>query len=313
MDLNRNVVISQLCGGFGNQLFQYAAARAIATRNNALLLLDCEWFVGEQRGALFENFKRSMVMTKLKITGTIKGEPATTSKGGAFGKRIFSWLQDRSLWRSGTITDLREVSLLFDPRLLQVTGSVRLSGYWQSERYFCEIRESLLSEFTPEDESVRRHAVEFVCQRRRLGDRIVGVHVRRGDIAFSHETLRNPAAVGMELLPVSYYETAMKTFQGNVHFLICTDDPTWCQMHVARGISNREVVSTGEALQDFEIMRACEDNIIANSSFSWWAAWLNETSDKRIVCPSRWFSDTFPLPYSLDDLLPVSWQRINWD
>lgn len=283
----------------------------MAYRSGASLMLDDGWYRGVQRGEKFEPFQRAMNLRELQIQARFTSELSQPNLITPVWRRVASRC---GLFKAGPAPTLvlNEKSLKFDPILLAKVKNVRLAGYWQSERYFSDIRDVLIAELQPRDMLCRSRAAQIVLGSRNAGNRVVGVHVRRGDIAYAHEQLRDAASVGLELLPLDYYERAMRSFGTSAQFVICSDDPAWCERNLAKASHNRRVANGGSLLDDFETLRQCDDIIIANSTFSWWAAWLNERGDKRVICPLRWYTKDFPLEYSLDDLLPAAWERIAW-
>ena len=189
----------------------------------------------------------------------------------------------------------------FDERILSVAGDIYLNGFWQSERYFAPIADIIRRELT------------FRCapsaKNQALLDEIhsteaVALHVRRSD----YLSLPAYGACGPD-----YYHRAIDHLLlqvRNPHFFIFSDDPEWTRLHIKpKGACTYIDHNTGK--QDFEdlrLMSQCGYFIIANSTFSWWGAWLSENKAKRIICPQGWYTD--PWCRSTPDLIPDSWLRI---
>ena len=144
-----------------------------------------------------------------------------------------------------------------------------LEGYFQSEKYFIDCKDVIREEFTFKN-PVNYEVTPGSCS----------IHVRRGD--YLNIQKDHP------LCDMEYYNKAMK-LMGSDNYLVFSDDPDWCSDHF-KG-DQFTIVSGNTAEEDMQIMSKCDDNIIANSSFSWWAAWLNTNEQQRVVAPGKWFGD----------------------
>jgi hypothetical protein len=300
------MVIIKLQGGLGNQLFQFAMGRAIASANRAALQFDVSWFEGQQREVNFDAHRRAFLLDNFAVSGDI-------ARVSEVSDALRLWKIDAPVWCmriAGLLgarftRHVREQSMRFDIRAASAAPPICLEGYWQSERYFRGIRPVLLRELRPRVAEVSRQAEARVQDFRAAGRPLVSVHVRRGDIAHAHESLKMPSMVGLELLSKDYYLEAMRSFGPNVSYVVCSDDLAWCR----ENLTGERVYFFGgnSPIDDFEVLRRCDHHIIANSTFSWWAAWLNESEGKRVVAPKKWFTSDFPLDYSMDDLIPPEW------
>ena len=201
-------------------------------------------------------------------------------------------------------TVLRDTDLRFHPEFHKVSGDVYLDGYWQSEKYFLGITETIRREFSlrqPLDGADREFAEAIA------GEDSVSIHVRRGDY------VSNPAANRFHgLCGVEYYRKCMKILSEKVEaprFVVFTDDPAWARanMAVPFGTIFVDWDQPRRGSVDLELMRRCRHHIIANSSFSWWGAWLCENPGKLVLAPARWLLDS-----SMDtgDLIPGTWMRV---
>ena len=153
-----------------------------------------------------------------------------------------------------------------------------LYGYFQSEKYFREYKEEIRKEFTFRDPT------EF-----KVPKKTVSIHVRRGDYLSKPEY--HP------ICSMDYYHKAMKEFEG-YNFLVITDDKEWCLEWF--DLSNTQVSLAESAEEDLQRMALCDHHIIANSSFSWWGAWLNPNKDKIVIAPKKWLGDAFD--YDLSEI-----------
>jgi hypothetical protein len=177
-----------------------------------------------------------------------------------------------------------------------------MSGYWQSERYFLYIEDLIRGEIVPqEDEFLEK----TVLPRRVSSFDTVSIHIRRGDYERLGWTL-----------PESYYQDALDWILSrldNPALLVFSDDPEYVKNVLYESVLSGlgvtiEFVKGNNAVEDLWLMRACDHHVIANSTFSWWGAWLNPNRSKRVVAPGYWLSnDTKEL-----DIIPNSWKRIYW-
>ena len=190
-----------------------------------------------------------------------------------------------------------------------IDRATELRGYFQSERYFAHCEDEVRHYFTP------HHALADLLERQ-FGDLIAAktcsVHVRRTDI------VGDPA--WPELAAGDYYERAMSQFDSDTTFAIFSDDIEWCKQR----FRDRDVVfiEALSAVEDLFLMARCKGHIIANSTFSWWGAWLNPNPNKKVIAPLRWFGGrhadpTIPFQpsrldgyYDAKDLIPPSWIKI---
>jgi hypothetical protein len=176
-----------------------------------------------------------------------------------------------------------------------------LDGYWQSERYFADVSDRLRSEFTFKASAAGRNA-EIAGEIAAVN--AVSLHVRRGDYA------TNPAMTAMHgICPIDYYDRAVEFVIERVAdpvFFLFSDDPDWVREHLkidwAVVVVEHNDSDTGH--EDLRLMGLCRHHVIANSTFSWWGAWLNPSPEKIVVAPKRWFAED-----SIDtsDLLPADW------
>lgn len=175
-------------------------------------------------------------------------------------------------------TIYKEKDFKFNPEVLTLSPRTDLYGYFQNQEYFKENRDLILSifKFKTHFEKIAR---DFISEIGLKFDK-VSLHVRRGD--YTLFPAHHPVC------SMDYYSTAMKKFESeDTKFLIFSDDIDWCRSQF-KG-DKFIFVDTGSPYSDLAIMVQCDHNIIANSSFSWWGAWLNTKIDKKVIAPSRWF------------------------
>ena len=296
-----NKVIVSLYGGLGNQLFQYAVARSLATKNNASLVLDIAWF--DIADSLKDTTTRKYALKSFGIDCEIQTIGLPWQKNGFLRRllRRFSWLFKVF---ANDFLICNEKSALFDFDLLNQTGPLWLNGYWQSYKYFDSISEVIRKEIgTIRFLSVSSQKVlngivncESIC-----------VHVRRGDYVSNANANKVHGLCGVE-----YYKKAIKLVAENLDnpvIYIFSDDPDWVRINLKNPYKTIvvDVNGTEDVCQDLWLMSSCKHFIIANSSLSWWGAWLSLSENKVVVAPKKWFANK---SYDTSDLIPPDWIRI---
>jgi hypothetical protein len=285
-------IIIPLVGGLGNQMFQYAAAKSVAVRCKASLKLDLSWFS--------QSDDRDYALSPFNITHKVL--LASETKPNLLNK-IFKRAAHRIGLYSATY-GFQEKSFKCDSTIDNVKAPAILNGYFQSEKYFKNIKDTILDEFKLKD--APNENVLVILKLIENYDSIC-VHVRRGDYVVDEKTNKYHGICSM-----SYYHSGVAlAAQGleNPHCFIFSDDPEWVKDYFKLDLPMTIVDINGpkEAHEDMRLMSACNHYVIANSSFSWWGAWLGRHPKKRVVAPKQWFSDT-----SIDtsDLIPTTWVQI---
>ena len=293
----KNVIV-RIEGGLGNQLFQYAAGRALADRLGCELALDLRGLALNADRPYHLN--RYAVRAQLADATTLDSLPDWRAKRAS---RFRSWLMLQG-WPVSEYVGFWPRSFAFDPRFEAIQQGVFLVGYWQSERYFSTHRARLLSDLqltTPANPSLQAWLAQVrSCQS-------VALHVRRGDY------VSNPAAAQFHgLCDLRYYEESMARLAAQYNDLqvfVFSDDLNWAQSHLKLNVPTHWVQghSTEEPHLDLEIMRHCQHHILANSSFSWWGAWLCERSGQQVFAPKKWFADE---TVDTSDVIPARWHQL---
>jgi hypothetical protein len=288
------MVISQILGGLGNQMFQYAAARALALSRAQPLLLDLAAFGGYKLHNGFELDRIFMIDSAVT---------KTTDLLPVLGWRTPTLV--RKVLKRCLFAPLRGAHLAIEPapnywaRLQSMESPLYMMGYWQSERYF------LMQENTIRKDFVFRHALggrnaafaEEIAERSS-----VSVHLRRGD--YLSDKIMNVCSM-------DYYRRAAKHMEeriGRPAYFVFSDDADWVRSRIdflpgATFIDHNKGLNS---YQDMQLMSRCKHHIIANSSFSWWGAWLNSHAEKIVVAPYTWFRDG----RDDSDLVPSQWTRL---
>ena len=263
------MIITKLKGGLGNQLFQYAVGRALALHNKLPLKLDL---------TVFENYKlhNGYRLDQFAIQAGIATENEIINlKGG--NNVLFSALRKAGLFKRKSYFKEKRSSY-FDARVFK-NNFVYLDGYWQNELYFSNIREVLLRELSPIN-SMNDLGCDYLEPIKKSNS--VSLHVRRGD----YLNLKN-----INVLDVDYYMKAVEYIRKNVEkptFFIFSDDLDWCKKSLGFLDGCIYVDRTQTEIDDLKLMSFCRHNIIANSSFSWWGAWLNQNPNKTVIAPKGW-------------------------
>jgi hypothetical protein len=189
--------------------------------------------------------------------------------------------------------------------VFDISDNIFIRGFWQSEKYFLEYRNTILQEFSFKSKlSEKNLATKKIIQ----SGTSVSIHVRRGDY------ISNPSANKVHgVLNENYYKRAIDKLDiDGALFVFFSDDANWVKNHLAPIILNGDnfiVVDhnhASESYNDMRLMSLCKHNIIANSSFSWWGAWLNTNPNKIVIAPKNWFS----IEKNTSDLIPQSWVQV---
>jgi len=255
-----------LLGRLGNQMFQYASLRGIAARRGYDFGIPPSNFENEwDSHQLFETFKLPH-LNKENIR----------------------------LLDMGHAPIVKEVKFEYDQRLHdQCPNDVSIWGFFQTEKYFKDIADSIKEDFAFKDE------ISSTCQEAFEWDNPVSLHVRRTDYLQNSANHYN--------LGLDYYEKALENFEGRT-ILVFSDDPEWCSEQKIFEDDRFCISQVGDNRYDLCLMSMCTSHIIANSSFSWWGAWLSGSSD--VIAPKKWFGPQNDNK-SLEDLFPDGWTIID--
>lgn len=183
-------------------------------------------------------------------------------------------------------------------------GSVYLNGYFQTEKYFKEYEKEIRELFKQPNfvgAVATDHAWHLYGVYINVAENTCSIHVRRGDYLNSpnHHPSQN----------MNYYMKAIKQMPKDTVFLIFSDDIAWCKQNFPDLPEKFKFIENQDDFLDLEMMRLCKHNIICNSTFSWWAAWLNENPNKKVIIPNQWFGPAYA-HYNTDDLYCENWIRI---
>lgn len=293
------MVTVQLNGGLGNQLFQYAAAKSLSMHHNVPLLIDISSFQREDLPELevprdFELYNFEGVNDKTIVLSKKDNED------------IINFLKKKSIVKllpNHKRKVYSEPFYHFDKNFFHSKKNVLLRGQWQSEKYFRRF-----SNFFHDSFQLKTSLIENCLHQGQQLQAIqsVSVHVRRSDY------LRKKIILEWHgVMEKDYYLKAFKYLEekiGSFEVFYFTDDTEWVKNELLPA-KEGEIISTATKnhYEDFYLISQCRHNIIANSSFSWWGAWLNKNPDKIVIAPTNWFNQG---PKDTQDLLPQAWLRL---
>lgn len=257
------MIISKIQGGLGNQLFQWAFAKSLSEKYNKSLYLDLN-FYNNQIGVT----KREFSLNKFpNLRYKIHNQKPKSS---------VIRITDDFIFRTHTLLD---------------NYIYYLDGYWQSERYFMEISNTIR-------DSLRMSGSKKELFSKNNFSGSVSMHIRRTDYVTSNGY--HPVQ------SIEYYKNALDIIGKYENLYVFSDDINWCKSNLR--FKDMTFVQNSEDIDDLWMMSLCDHNIIANSSFSWWGAWLNKNTNKKVISPKRWFGEQTNL--NSDDIIPVSWIKI---
>ena len=288
---NKAPIYLRLMGGLGNQLFQYAAGRSLADRLGVELVIDDRYVVrkSQHTGLSLDVFK-------------IRGRLMNNSEYQYFSEgkiQLARWFK-KLIRPLGKV--FWETQYNYDSALEILPSGHLFIGFWQTERYVHNADQLRL------DLAFKAPLTEPAQKVKRIIDVVesVALHVRRGDYLKDKKTIDRHG-----LCSQSYYQSAINLVlaeKPTAEFFVFSDDAKWVRAHLQLPLQCTYVSANNiTAEEDLVLMSGCKHQIIANSTFSWWGAWLNNNSDKIVVCPTPWFDDN---SISTQDLLPTNWHQL---
>ncbi len=296
------MICVSIFGGLGNQMFQYACGRALAHNNNMPLVLDLSRLESSKVKSYTttRNFDLDAFHLKAK-----KASRSELRKFKPLFYRIINAISFKLLShgiQTGSYFIERKFS--YNRNITCIKGSCFLSGYWQSEKYFNSVESLIRDDFSFPDSLDSKN--EFILNKIVLSNSI-SIHIRRTD--FENTLSDNIHGV----CPMSYYLQAIEVITSKVEnpvFFIFSDDIDWAKVNLKLSYACFFISgNNNKSYVDMQLMSSCKHNIIANSSFSWWGAWLNQNPKKIVIAPSIWFINS-NLNSQTKDLIPDTWIRI---
>lgn len=284
------MLITQLTGGLGNQMFQYAATKAQAFRLDTDLYLD----------------KTHFLTTPLGKKNLRQYELSHFCLDEKFKKPALHWIKKYFKVKQvyfGFET-FKEKHVEVDPLFFDVKDNTYIEGVFQSEQYFKDFEAQIRADFSFKAQPISKN-LELLEKIKTVN--AVSLHVRRGDYVNNPETLKGHGVCGLD-----YYNKAIEIIAERVenpYFFLLSDDIEWVTENLKLAYPF-EVINHNKGEKSYEDMRLmsnCKHHIIANSSFSWWGAWLNGNTDKIVVAPEQWFKNP---NWNSKDIIPKSWVKI---
>ncbi|MCY4309434.1 MAG: alpha-1,2-fucosyltransferase [Rhodobacteraceae bacterium] len=279
------MIVTRLEGRLGNQMFQYAAGRALALRLGVYLGLDDRYCTSHlnQFNIQVENIPQSLLprsrFRKLLWKLRLHKLPEVKERIGGGG------------WK---------------PQFEKLTDNIYLWGYWQSERFFQNCKDVIRSDFEfttqPQGENLE------IYQEIQETESCISLHVRRGDYL-------DPKFRSYGICSQEYYEQAIRRIaehcDATPRVFVFSDDPEWVTDHFKLSFEMRVMThnSADQAIEDLRLMTVCKHHVIANSSFSWWGGWLGQNTNKIVIAPSPWF-DAYEKTFTSEDIYCRGWMRL---
>lgn len=270
------MIVVRIWEGLGNQLFQYAYARALQLRTGEKVYID-------NRRCFSKELEGHRIRRQYELDNfNIKILPLNNVE------KIFPFLENRtyiqkiiyfiSQKKIAYIHFYREESVEYKEDLKWLRGNRYIMGWFQNEKYFNDFKTIILRDISPKKKIKLSRKIKKIIDE----ENTVSIHVRRGDFKSNNN-----------ILPIEYYVKAIQIMQNSInnpYYIIFTDDVEWVKKNLT--IVEKYMFISNEHLKDYEellVMSKCKNNIIANSTFSWWGAWLNQNEKKIVIGPEKWF------------------------
>jgi hypothetical protein len=289
--------IVKIHGGLGNQMFQYSFALALSARGGEVRI-DASALAGD---ALHNGYELSTVFS---VT-LGQAEPDDVRRLSIPPDGLVNRFRRKYLTKPTQVIDR---VFGYQPELLELSGDRYFEGYWQSEKYFSGIEAQVRRELAFTQPLSERNESLLAAAPRPLAS----VHVRRGDYLLYQN---------LDLCTPAYYAKAVDALRSSGsarHFLVFSEDVEYCRATMKFGPGEAEFVGWNggrDSWQDMAMMARCDSHVVANSSFSWWGAWLDPSPAKRVIAPSIWNRREIEdhdlyYRYRFEDIVPGSWERV---
>lgn len=289
------MLIVNIIGGLGNQMFQYAVGRALSLERGVTLQLDISDFASYQ---LHQGFQLQRICNCVADIANEEDVRLILGWQSSFIARRVLLRKEMKAFRCKEM--VIEPQFNYWPGIKNVPNQSYLMGYWQSEKYFLNIATQIREDFSFRLPMEGKN-IELAQQISRVN--AVSLHVRRGDY------VTNPVTTATHgLCSLEYYHAAIRHIAERVqcpYFFVFSDDIAWVKENLHINFPHQHINHNrdAESYNDMRLMSLCKHHIVANSSFSWWGAWLNSSLDKIVIAPKRWFAN------QTDgcDLIPSQW------
>jgi hypothetical protein len=291
------MIVVKLMGGIGNQMFQYAFAKSLSLKKKQPFKIDTRAFEFDK----LRDFELDIFNLQDRIASSDEIESSqkvNESKYSIFLKKMFNKTAVKN------VKMYTESSLNFNSQI-EFLPAEYFEGYWQSEKYFIQFEQEIRNDFRMlvQPNSYYKEMLTMAIQ-----SESVSIHFRRGDFVSDSKTNEFHGICSLD-----YYKDAMKYMKeyiGDVTFFMVSDDIEWVKNEF-KDEKNIFFVENnrGRDFEDLRLMSSCKHNIIANSSFSWWGAWLNENERKVVIAPKKWYRKD-EIQQQTRDLIPDTWLLI---
>ena len=306
------MITVNIIGGLGNQMFQYSLGKHLALTNNTDLKIDVSLLEDHSsksekqvhRNFELDVFKMDVQFCSEKEKIYFNGKPRKKLIGKTYNFIRNFFTKKRLVIEKGRG---------FNKKVKTIKGNRCIVGGWQSPIYFAEIRKELIGLFTLSEKVLNKSSFQNYETLIKRMPNSTGLHVRRGDYV-TNKYYNNLLGV----LPKGYYEKAVNIIEkkcNQLSIFIFSDDMEWCKKNLS---FNHKVIfvqnekSKFGAAADMKLMSLCEHQIISNSTFAWWAAWLNVNELKTVIAPQQWVNKKYlnnPNVHSVD-IIPSDWQVV---
>ena len=287
------MIITKIIGGLGNQMFQYAAGYALSRRLNQPLKLDI---------SDYKNYKDRVYLLNIfnhgsKILSCFQS--TIYKKSNKYHKKLLY-----NIFNNQRLKYIKQPNRNYNTFFDSLHGNVYLDGYWQSEKYFLPYADEIRKIFNLELKLCKSSSIIL---KKIISSESVSIHFRRGDYINDIKVNNRYGVCSLQ-----YYKKSINYFLKrfkHINFFIFSDDILWVENNLPK-MNNVHFVKHEEECHPYEevfLMSKCNHNIIANSTYSWWGAWLNNNPAKIIIAPEKWFKDT---QIVIKDLIPENWIKL---
>ena len=292
------MIVVKFMGGLGNQMFQYAFGKALSNKYKEDLFYDFDFFSDVKSGKDKISTAREYELSIFNNISVKKADNATKQK--IIGNKYLNFIR----YKLGLPLNhfYQETKFSYNDEVDKLSFPVYLLGYWQSQKYFINISDSLRNDFQFNYENISIENSR-VLEDIRNNHSSVSIHIRRGDY------LKLPYL----LSSLDYYRDSIDIINrkiNNPYYYLFSDDPMWVKDNICPLVKNSTLIdwnSNEDSWIDMMLMSNCHHHIIANSSFSWWAAWLDSNSQKEVIAPKKWFGNE---DIDTSDLFPDGWTTL---
>jgi len=300
------MLIIRITGGIGNQLFQYAFVRSLSIKLNQKFKLDLSWYRDYHKFEKTDDpnaaTRREYLLNKFNIKENLLNRVYLSISYRLNNSSILNKIKKYPLFTYFSYNTITESD--FNLNNIKNSNNVYFSGFWQKNNLFEEYRNILIEEFTLKNNVSEKNAILL---NKIKSSNSVAIHIRRGDL------LSRPDAVAIQ--PSSskqYYYNAINKIKEKIEkseIFVFSDDINWVKNNYKFDIPTTYIDNNGPDYEHFKLMCKCKHQIIANSTFSWWAAWLNNYQEKIIISPKWWYRD--PIHNESIIRIPENWIILN--